>query len=472
MVKLFVIISNKKAGWYIMTEQNKVDSSNKSDVGSSNNLDDDKKFDPAANNQTDENNKQELSTIDPGISVNMLSPDRVCYFSLSGDQAIEAIKKHYNWDDNELKNEIQHRLYFAIMIFDIVLIHSSDPLRNQVVKNILEENLEWIEKGRIRFIANKDINNWESDYDNYINRKVNEYRNDGYYAQYEAETLNKDFITPDYKESVISLLKRSTHYIRKDSTIINQFSELLKIDLQNQREKLIITLESEEDNLYNGIKQFAIEKTVNQLLRAQYYIHDEKKLEYIFNKDTVDEIFSEIRKAIDKKKPVTRTGIVVAVKEKISISEKQRISDLQNAVLDAVILRMDLMYCRMNAGKHVILEFHPSYEQSTIYQLSCFDHYLRFFSEKLNLKTLKKENINNLLDNKVASTFFRSLFLACMAETYEQKNFRLKMTDFQITTIFEDKYNRFINEYEKIFIECEKESFKDKIAQLLCNIKL
>ena len=106
---------------------------------------------------------------------------RVCYFSLAGDQALKAFEKfHIEGQDSEgsykkLKAQVTQRLYFAVIMFDIVILHCSDPLRSPLIKEILNDHIDWIETGRIRFIASNDINDWQQDYEKYINRKYTEY---------------------------------------------------------------------------------------------------------------------------------------------------------------------------------------------------------------------------------------------------------------------------------------------------------
>ncbi len=103
------------------------------------------------------------------IQVNDLEK-RVCYFSLAGDQALKAFEKYYidETDEKEhykeLAAKVTQRLYFAVIMFDIVIFHCSDPLRSPLIKDILNNHINWVTEGRIRFIANDDINDWETDY--------------------------------------------------------------------------------------------------------------------------------------------------------------------------------------------------------------------------------------------------------------------------------------------------------------------
>ena len=375
------------------------------------------------------------------LGVNELEKEkRVCYFSLSGDQALKAFEEYYieDKDNKELKRAVVQRLYFAVIMFDIVMIHCSDPLRRTEIKEILDEHSKWIEEGRIRFIANEDIDDWEQDYNKYIDRKYNAYQK-GYFAELEAQSLRQPHIDEEYKRSVRRLLSKSKYYIRKDSTANSQFIELLKGDINHKNEQIFIDLDYEEDTMYENVKQFAVKKTVYQLLNAQYYGKTTKNnVEYVFDPDIVSEVFRDLRKALQKKQAVARPAIVEAIKSRIGET-----NEIQEVILDAITLRMDLLYCRMNAGKHLILEFHPSYEQQTIYKLECFEIFLkRFgFGRQHHLDSLTFQMVDQIIHTSEVEDF-RRIFLASMADTHEQNNFNVKSGTTK--SVFEDRCKRLL----------------------------
>lgn len=392
----------------------------------------------AAGKRTDDTRLELEKTV---IQVNDLE-GRVCYFSLAGDQALKAFEKYYIDEQNkeeryrELKAQVTQRLYFAVIMFDIVILHCSDPLRSPLIKDILNDHVDWIVEGRIRFIANDDIDDWQRDYNKYIDRKYTAYQK-GFYASLEAESLRQHHINEDYKQSVKDLLSKSQYYIRKDSTGSSQFAALLKEDIKHNNEHIVIGLDCEEDSMFANVKHFAVEKTVYQLLHAQYYSGTtNSNIQSVFDPDKVAHIFSQIRKALEKGQAVARPALVEAIRKQID-----NLSELQEALLDAITLRMDLLYCRMNAGKHLILEFHPSYEQQTLYKLECFSFYLKRFGYRHSLDALTMEIVNQMINSDEIDDF-RRIFLASMADTHEQNNFTIKM--WSIKTVFEDRCKRLL----------------------------
>lgn len=386
------------------------------------------------------------------ISVNDLEK-RVCYFSLGGDQALKAFQKYHldgssSQDQHEeLKLMVLQRLYFAIIMFDIVIFHCSDPLRSELIYEILSEHVDWIESGRIRFIANNDINDWQADYTTYITRKYKAYQT-GFFAKLEADSLRQPHITQAYTQKVIDLLGKSKYFVRKDATNSSQFTSLLKDDIKHNNEQIVIGLDCEEDNLFSHVKQFAIEKTIYQLAHAQYYgTSTQNTIENVFDPQMISSIFRNMRNALDKGRAVARPAIVEAIK-----NELHEPTELQESIFDAITLRMDLLYCRMNAGKHLILESHPSYEEHTLYQLKCFNLYLKKFGYKhSSVEQLTAQQISRLASSREISDF-RRIFLASMADTHEQNNFTMKI--WSITTVFNDRCKRLLPEdFEKHFSE-------------------
>lgn len=189
--------------------------------------------------------------------------------------------------------------------------------------------------------------------------------------------------------------------------------------------------------MFANVKQFAVEKTVSQLLHAQYYGGStNNNMQNVFDLKKVERVFSEVRKALERGQAVARPALVEAIREEIG-----ELSELQEVILDAITLRMDLLYCRMNAGKHLILEFHPSYEQYTLYKLECFNLYLKKFSHQATLDLLTVEMVNQMVNSREIDDF-RKIFLASMADTHEQNNFTIKI--WSINTVFNDRCKRLL----------------------------
>lgn len=352
------------------------------------------------------------------IDVNSLK-GRVCYFSLSGDLALKAFEeiKFSTFRRNKkarLKTELVNRLYFAVIMFDIVVMHCSDPLRSELVLNILEENRQWVKSGKVVFIFSSQIKDIRKDYRQYIDKKISDY-SDGYYTEKEAESLKQDHITEEYYERVISLLEETPFLIRKPRNQKNSFDKLVLRDLNSQVHHERVIADSQSD-----ISQIlSLDLSLHQLLNVRLLNlaknDSNGEIEFAFPLNVVKEVSTQIDAHLEQGNIIARSAIVDAISEKDpeNVSEKQR----QN-ILKAITLRMDVLYCRMNSGKQLILEFHPSYENRSIYQTDCFFEYLSCIAEHDMKDGLRHDIIDKMLQDDHIDQF-RQLYLACMADTKE-----------------------------------------------------
>lgn len=372
---------------------------------------------------------------------------RVCYFSLSGDQALKAytesklstIQKVHK-RQIRLKEHVTERLYFAILMFDVVVMHCSDPLRSKIILEILEEHRKWIEDGRIVFIFSRHISNIERDYKKYIDGKRSEYAEEEN-AQKEAESLSQEHMTDEYYERVIQILLSSKYMIRKSSDSRFYFPNLVKADLENSAERIVVDIDSSLTQiLTRGLSLY-------QLLYARHLSRDGKRVENIFPEDIIDGedgVVETIREYLNQDTPIARSAIVDMIQKGIK-EKKRKPTVLQKHFLKALTLRMDILYCRMNCGKQLILEFHPSYEERSAYHVACFSEYIRSIVGTDKKFQLTCDIINKLLQEKDLYEL-RFRYLSCMADTIEHLNMSSSLrpteNELLLEETFKDSMNR------------------------------
>lgn len=356
------------------------------------------------------------------IEIDELS-ERVCYFSLAGNLALEAFSQiKYSTFRNEkqrrnrLRSDFSQRLFLAVLMFDKVVMHCSDPLRSEIVLEVLEENLQWIKEGRILFIFSHHINDIRSDFREYIESKINEY-SEGFHSEKEAESLKQRHINEAYYERVISLLENTDYLVRKSSKESYSFDKLVNRDLTSQVQTENVIIDSNAD-----LPQvLSLNLTLFQLLHMRHLKcnQDEENEvgKFVFPKEIVDDVIGEIKDCLDQKNTIARSAIVDSLEEEIR-RKGNTIPRLQKKVLKAVSLRMDILYCKMNSGEQLILEFHPSYENGSNYQLDCFIEYLKIIAETKNPILLTHEITDRFLQVEDLD-YFRMVFLNCMADMRE-----------------------------------------------------
>jgi hypothetical protein len=142
-------------------------------------------------------------------------------------KAFNSIKQISNNDD--LAKEINDRLLHYLLIYDVIIMHSSDPLRSEIIYNILNDNSLFIEDGAILFVFSTEINDITSDYETYIQRKVNEYK-ENKNSKLDIDSLEQKHMTNEYYRKTIELLEKSKYILKKNQKGSITFKELIKLD--------------------------------------------------------------------------------------------------------------------------------------------------------------------------------------------------------------------------------------------------
>lgn len=368
--------------------------------------------------QTIDGNKSDEKKI---IGIDELS-ERVCYFSLAGNLALDAFCKiKYSTFTKEkrrskLKKAFSQRLFLAVLMFDKVVMHCSDPLRSEIVLEVLEENIQWIKDGRILFVFSHHIINIRDDFKVYINNKIKEY-SEGFHSEKEAESLKQEHIDHEYYERVISLLENAAYLVHKSNKDSYSFDKLVIRDLTSQVQTENVIIDSHSD-----LPQvLSLNLTLFQLLHMRCLSCKEEEErdvgKFVFPQDIVDDVTEKIKDCLEQENTIARSAIVDSIEEEIR-KKSNRITKLQKNVLKAVSLRMDILYCKMNSGEQLILEFHPSYENSSNYQIYCFNEYLKIIAETTTPIPLTSQITNKILCVDDLD-YFRMVFLNCMADMRE-----------------------------------------------------
>lgn len=354
------------------------------------------------------------------INIDDLS-ERVCYFSLAGNLALQAFSdiKYSTFKretrSGKVKKDLMQRLFLAILMFDKVVMHCSDPLRSEIVLEVLEENVQWVTSGRILFVFSRHIKDIRKDFKKYINSKDKEY-SDGFYSEKEAASLRQEHINDDYYERVIKLLEKTDYLVHKPNNESYSFDRLVIKDLTSrvQTENVII------DSSADLPQVLSLNLTLFQLLHMRYLKcnEDEEKEvgKFVFPQEIVEDVIEKIKDCLEQGNVIARSAIVDILEEEIK--KKATISRLQKKVLKVVSLRMDILYCKMNSGEKLILEFHPSYENGSNYQIDCFNEYLKVVAGQSNPILLTHQNTDKILNTEDLDNF-RMIFLNCMADMRE-----------------------------------------------------
>lgn len=345
---------------------------------------------------------------------------RACYFSLAGDlalkayeeNALSAIKKEKKKE--RLKKDVQQRLYYAVLMFDTVMVHCSDPLRSEMIFEILSDHKAWIEEGRIAFIYASNIYDVKKDYKKYIERKIQDYSELDSFCEPELNSLKQDHITDNYYEKVICLLDSSKYIIRKPLESEFKFTAFVQNDLNSEIGQIVISTGPSERAQVN-----AASMTLYQLMSIKYVDKTAGKIKSVFPENIIEEVMGTIEEHLDQGIMVARSAVVSMIEERFK-NDNKRLNRQQKSVLKAITLRMDILYCRMNSGRCLILEFHPSYEQYSSYQMEYFIQYCKKIGKKGTKSEISKTLVDKILACKKREIVsFRECYLACVSDARE-----------------------------------------------------
>ena len=280
-------------------------------------------------------------------------------------------------------------------MFDVVVMHCSDPLRSEIVLEVLEEHIQWIEDRNIVFVFSKHINDIRADYKKYINHKINDYSG-GYCSEKEAQSLKREHMTDEYYERVISVLDKTDILVRKSKDNNCSFAKLVVNDLnpQYQMENVIADASTKLPQI------LSLNVSLYQLLHMRYLKCDKEESQgsFVFPQELVDDVIDDITKYLEQGNKIARSAIVDSLEDEI-VKNTGKIGKFQKNVLQAITLSMDILYCKMNSGNQLILEFHPSYENRSNYQIDCFHEYLKVICNEEKIK-LTSGKVNRILDEK------------------------------------------------------------------------
>lgn len=343
---------------------------------------------------------------------------RACYFSLSGDLALKAymelalsaIRKEQRV--GRLKRDVLQRLYYSVLMFDIVLMHCSDPLRSEMIFEILSNHRDWIEKGQIAFIYASNIFDIKTDYRKYIQRKIQEYSMLDSFCEPEMNSLKQDHMTDQYYNDVISLLDASEYIVRKPLESEYKFTNFVQNDLNPEVGQIVISSKPTDRAPVD-----AASMTLYQLMSVKYIDKSTGKLKPVFPENIIEEVLETIEEHLDQGIMIARSAVVSMIEDRFK-TDGRRLNRQQTSVLNAITLRMDILYCKMNSGKCLILEFHPSYEPHSSYQIKYFAQYCKKIGRKST--NITKELVDQILSckkNEVVS--FRECYLACVSDARE-----------------------------------------------------
>lgn len=325
---------------------------------------------------------------------------RCAYFPIADYHNLKIFKNH-----NKILTEldISNRLYLALLLFDRVVMHCSDPLRSIEVFNVLQNNKQFIKSGNILFVFSRRINNIERDYKKYIQDKIIEYGKNPS-SVIDVESLTQQHINDEYYKKVIKLLNCSYFLVKKEKEGISGFKDLIKTDLEESEN---IIMEGDDfSRSYIRIHNLSL----FQLLNFKYYKNN--ILKSLFNQEKIKEFISNWIEDAENGVPFSRHIIIKKLKDSIIEDDKDAIK-LSRQIIDVIETRLALLYSKLNFNGHQIILFHPATEKRSIYSWKYFELFFTKIADNNNIQL--NQEIVKLIRESSEWELFRSEYLSCMA---------------------------------------------------------
>lgn len=373
------------------------------------------------------------------------------YFPLADYHNIKIFKDHNSHngelDDVALKNSLSSRLYLALLLSDTVILHCSDPLRSQIVFEILNENIDFIKDGTILFIFSNHINNIKSDFQKYIKDKCEEYKRNEF-SEADVKSLEQRHINETYYQEVINLLMHTPFILKKLNDGSSGFKTLIQNDLNSNVECAVM---GENNFARSHIRLLNL--TLYQLLNLKYVESLESyTIKDVFEHEKIEEFIANWEADVDKGAPFSRHTIVEQLRQEF-VNQQGKVKRSQERVINAIETRLSMLYSKLNCPNHQIIEFHPATEKRSVYSWKYFLCFLNEISENRSV-TLTSEKVKKIRSSDEWDSF-RNDFLACMADlnsyisSCQQSELRYYEPDNEVFMRI-SKRHKVVNKYREI----------------------
>jgi hypothetical protein len=316
----------------------------------------------------------------------------------------------YSSNEQHLQKEITERLLHYLLCFDKILIHSSDPLRSEIVFNVLNNNALLISDGSINFVFSSSVLDINRNYKSYIARKIQGY-GQNQYSELDVTSLTQKHMNDEYYEKVIELLNKSPCLIHRMKSGEEIFRELIRDDL-NKGEFITMHsdyLDTSEINL--------LDLTLYQLLHLKIdgkgSIYDTSEIDG-FIKSWHDNVLAGI--------PFSRHTITTQLNNMANKNSKRKsiTPEIRTRLVDAIEYRLSMLYSKTSCADHYLLEFESVKEWCSLYSW----HFVQSFLKNIANQTvhLTQDKIQKIRSDKTWNDF-KEAFAVSMCDLHMKINF-------------------------------------------------
>jgi len=271
------------------------------------------------------------------------------YFSPSDYFNIQLFKRIF---ERNPETEIEKLFFQSLLLFDRVILHSTDPLRSEFILKLLEDNQEFIKDGWVNFVFSEDVkNNISKEYRTYIDERKAAYRKSIDDAKWDLESLEQGHITPQYYDRVIDILSKAKELLNKQEKGLSKFNELLKDDIAPFKEWVIMKNDDFEESQFRFLNL-----SLWQLLNLRHCEDRGPTPTPIFDSGAIKNLVTSYRRLKTGPPSLTRHTVFHKILQKAGIEGTEDNLPRQHA-LNAIEARLSLLFSKMQCGKCRVIDF-------------------------------------------------------------------------------------------------------------------
>lgn len=294
-----------------------------------------------------------------------------------------------NVDSKAFLIEFDQMLQASLVLYDHVIVQCADCLRSEHLRHVLRKHPSLSTDGSILFVFTDSTEIPANDFRSYVEARKERYR----HADYNQEDLRSLEYTDEAMEETNNVFRNINQFVVKGESGTDKFKELVNGDLVESSFEIVFGGPTTKTIPF-GLHQF----TLHQLVTSKYCRGG--KLESVFDPASSGSLVDAWRvdSSSDAKRPFSRHTILNALRECSGIAaSSESLKRLRGSVIDEVELRLGLLYGKVNAGKHMVLDFDPARNKSGIHSIECF---ARFWHKALQGRELTYSNVAELRKNE------------------------------------------------------------------------
>ncbi|MFI3164475.1 MAG: hypothetical protein R3Y65_08575 [Bacillota bacterium] len=368
------------------------------------------------------------------VEIRQLPNGRYCYFMLSDFFNLSSFQEISAISDDKMAEEVRLRLIISLILFDRVILHSSDIARSEMMYNIIKDYPKLVANEDIMFLFSNEVEDVERDFVNYLNGRRKSY-NDNPYPSDKDEVSFLAIDNEDHMTDVLGIYLSLKKLLVKGYSGKDTFKSSIITDLSPGKENF--SLEEKSNFRYSLLQSLNL--TMYQLMSMK------KGVGNIFDNKKVEKVCDDLNKVISSESHrFSCNGIMEIIKRNLLSDKEDNVDRL--SIIEALGIRISYLYAKMNINDTSVFlyDYHPQFDSRSSYYLIYFKIYFKYIFNKdfAKIKWTQEKIILLKKDRNKWNKFVKE-FLSSTAELMNIKNYTVKDEQY-----FVSQYNKNLTQYK------------------------